>query len=288
MRTGRISPDFAHPRRPIRGPMAKRSFRAGQKAGWRWAHEGQARRPSTSWRQPATCATVRRSRSPSAPSLVNRRMHLPNSHHRVGTRIWSPMIARMGRHRCIAGAGLAAAGAGAAGAVDAGAGPGADGAAGPASASALPLVPCRIPPSACGMLPGASCRTLPGACRIPPGAVGCLPPGVCRIPPGACRMLPDSPRRMLAGAACRRPPGACCIPPGSPCRIPPDACPGAAGGRWGMKRGRGGGRRTGGSASAGAYGRSSGTGSAVVSGGCRHPAGRFLRRSVGNPHSSSD
>jgi hypothetical protein len=58
---------------------------------------------------------------------------------------------------------------------------------------------------------------------------------------------------------------------------------GAPGGRRGVKRGRGGSRRAGGSPCAGAYGRSSGTGSAVVSGGWRHPAGKSLRRSAGRP-----
>jgi hypothetical protein len=53
---------------------------------------------------------------------------------------------------------------------------------------------------------------------------------------------------------------------------PPGACPWAAGRRRGRKRVAGGGVWSlGGKASGGMYGRRSGTGSAVVSGGCRHP-----------------
>jgi len=52
---------------------------------------------------------------------------------------------------------------------------------------------------------------------------------------------------------------------------PAGACPWAAGRRRGRKRDGGGGARSlGGKASGGMYGRRSGTGSAVVSGGCRH------------------
>src|SRR6185437_1670382 len=69
------------------------------------------------------------------------------------------------------------------------------------------------------------------------------------------------------------------------------ACPGAAGRRRVKYRGGDGGnggsgvRSTAGSMWEGRYGRRSGTGSTVVSGGCRHPAGRLWRRLIGGPHS---
>jgi hypothetical protein len=65
------------------------------------------------------------------------------------------------------------------------------------------------------------------------------------------------------------------------------ACPGAAGRRRVKYRGGDGGNggsgvsSTAGSMWEGRYGRRSGTGSTVVSGGCRHPAGRSWRRLIG-------
>jgi hypothetical protein len=69
------------------------------------------------------------------------------------------------------------------------------------------------------------------------------------------------------------------LPPGP---WPAGACPAAAGRRRGVNQGRGGSRLAGGSVFSGAYGRSAGTGSTVVSGGCLHPSRRFSRRFLGN------
>jgi hypothetical protein len=198
-------------------------------------------------------------------------MQSPDSHQSTGTRVSSPMMARSGR-QCRITAWREGGGAGRAGAPFAGAPFAGDGAARRGSPGCVAGGAACCREALAGLAGDESGRRKSpvGMARGGPGRHGC--------PGGAAG----------GGAWCREePPGA--TEGGAGRGRKPDSGPAAlaAGpaGCLGLKRGRGGNGR-GGSRPArgpvtGAYGRSSGTGSAVVSGGCLQPAGSSVRRFFG-------